>query len=265
MTEEHSIDAVATFQVDALPVAIYHSNREMGTAAALDAAEILSAAVADRRARPTSSSPQATRSSRSSSPSAACPTSTGSRVRIFHMDEYIGVDEEHPASFHRYLCEHIVDHVRPGAFYPISGDRDSVDQTCQDYADLLRRYPADLVALGFGENGHLAFNDPPYALFDDPAWVKVVELATESRQQQVGEGHFPSLDAVPTHAITLTIPALLSAKRILAIVPEARKAEAVHACLTQPVSEARPGSVLRTADNAKLYLDTDSAALLPTA
>src|SRR5690606_8421742 len=104
--------------------------------------------------------------------------------------------------------------VRPGEFFPIPGlpvDVD-VEQACAEYAGLLRQYPADLVALGIGENGHLAFNDPPYAKFDDPEWVKVVTLDEMSRRQQVGEGHFPTLESVPTQAITLTIPALLAAK-----------------------------------------------------
>ncbi len=108
----------------------------------------------------------------------------------------------------------------------------------------------------------MAFNDPPYAKFNDPVWVKVVKLDEVSRRQQVGEGHFHSLAEVPEEAITLTIPALLAAKRILSIVPEARKANAVHACLLEPVSEDRPGSVLRTVSHARLYLDLDSAALL---
>jgi glucosamine-6-phosphate deaminase len=120
-----------------------------------------------------------------------------------------------------------------------------------------------MVAMGWGENGHIAFNDPPFADFDDPVWVKVIQLAEASRRQQVGEGHFPSLADVPTHAITLTVPALLAPKRILCIVPEARKAEAVRACLTAPISEERPGSILRTVSHAQLYLDPDSAALLP--
>jgi glucosamine-6-phosphate deaminase len=139
---------------------------------------------------------------------------------------------------------------------------EDVEKACREYEALLRAYPADLVALGFGENGHLAFNDPPYARFDDPVWVKVVELAEASRRQQVGEGHFNSLEEVPTQAITLTIPALLAAKAMLCIVPEARKAEAVRACLKDPISEERPGSILRRIDHARLYLDQDSASKL---
>jgi glucosamine-6-phosphate deaminase len=261
MTEDNSVVPVATYEYDNLPVAVYASNLEMGTSAALRAAEILSNAI---NSRGEANLILATGNSQLTFLYALgrLPDINWTRVRIFHMDEYIGVDEEHPASFHRYLCEHIVDHVRPGAFYPISGDLDRVEATCREYEELLRRYPADLVALGFGENGHLAFNDPPYATFDDPDWVKVVELAEKSRRQQVGEGHFPALELVPTQAITLTIPALLAADKILAIVPEERKAEAVRACLTEPVSEERPGSVLRTVSHAQLFLDTDSAALL---
>jgi glucosamine-6-phosphate deaminase len=115
--------------------------------------------------------------------------------------------------------------------------------------------------MGIGENGHLAFNDPPYADFDDPVWVKVVQLDERSRRQQVGEGHFAGLADVPTHAVTLTIPALLAAKSVLCIVPEARKAEAVHASLRGPVTEDCPASILRTQPHARLYLDRDSAAI----
>ncbi|HVT42251.1 MAG TPA: hypothetical protein VHD39_04650, partial [Acidimicrobiales bacterium] len=112
-------------------------------------------------------------------------------------------------------------------------------------------------------NGHLAFNDPPVADFADPRDVKVVELDTDCRMQQVHEGHFPGLEAVPTHALTVTIPALLRARRVLAIVPEARKAEPVHAALTGPITTACPASALRTIDHATIHLDPDSAALLP--
>jgi glucosamine-6-phosphate deaminase len=161
-----------------------------------------------------------------------------------------------------FLRRHFLDFVDVGAFYPVPGQPSDVEQACRAYEALLRQHPLDLVAMGFGENGHLAFNDPPYAKFDDPTWVKVIELAEASRRQQVGEGHFGSLEEVPTQAITLTIPALLAPGAILCIVPEARKAEAVRACLTGPITEDCPGSILRRVDHARLYLDQESAAQL---
>ena len=185
-----------------------------------------------------------------------------SAVHVFHMDEYVGLDPDHPASFPNFLHRHFLDHVDVARFYPVRAPEDSLQEACQAYEALLRDHPADLCALGIGENGHLAFNDPPYADFDDDAWVKVVELDERSRRQQVGEGHFRSLDEVPTHAVTLTIPALLAAGRVLAIVPEARKAEAVHVALDGPITEECPASILRETPHAHLYLDTDSAGML---
>jgi glucosamine-6-phosphate deaminase len=178
------------------------------------------------------------------------------------MDEYLGLDPRHPASFPLFLQRHFLDFVAVKAFYPVSGQPGNEEAICREYENLLRTHPADMVAMGWGENGHIAFNDPPYALFDDPVWVKVVALAEASRRQQVGEGHFGSLAEVPTHAITLTIPALLAPKQILCIVPEARKAEAVRACLTEPISEDHPGSILRQVGHARLYLDGESAGKL---
>lgn len=185
-----------------------------------------------------------------------------SKVRVFHMDEYVGMKANHPASFRNFLHEKIVDHVHPADFFEIRGDAFDVELECRRYSDLLHRYPADLCCLGFGENGHLAFNDPPFADFDDPLWVKVVSLDVRSRQQQVGEKHFSSLADVPHLAITMTIPALLSARQVLGIVPEKRKAEAVKSALTGPISENCPASILRTVEHARLYLDRDSASLL---
>ena len=164
---------------------------------------------------------------------------------VFHMDEYVGVGPDHPAGFQRWIRERIVEPARPegrllrgGPGRPRSG------------VPPLRRPPAahplDLCCLGIGENGHLAFNDPPVADFADPLDVKVVELEAACRLQQVNEGHFPDLDDVPAHAITVTIPALLRAGRVLAIVPEARKAEPVAAALTGPITTACPASALRT-------------------
>ena len=249
-------------QFEMLPVGIYRSSQDAGMAAAQAARKILTSAL---EANGAADLILATGNSQLSFLHALrdLPGIDWSQIRVFHMDEYVGIDPAHPASFPRFLHEHFIDAVQPRAFYPISGWMESVGDTCKEYEALLHSFPADLVALGWGENGHLAFNDPPYAMFEDPVWVKVVELDNASRRQQVGEGHFPSLDDVPTHAVTLTIPALLAAKKILAIVPEARKAEAVRACLTLPVSEERPGSVLRRVGHARLYLDRDSAALLP--
>lgn len=250
---------VRRLQIDQLPVEVYGSRAAMGAAAAAVAQAVLQRAITERGE---ANLILATGNSQLSFLHALreLPGIAWEKVRVFHMDEYLGIEPTHPASFPLFLHEHILDQVQPGTFYPVPGQPEDVDQACAEYEALLRQYPADLVALGFGENGHLAFNDPPYADFDDPKWVKVVALDETSRRQQVGEGHFPTLDSVPTHAITLTIPALLAAKRVLAIVPETRKVKAVRACLYGPVSEDRPGSILRTVKHATLYLDPDSAA-----
>jgi glucosamine-6-phosphate deaminase len=181
---------------------------------------------------------------------------------VFHMDEYVGVGPDHPAGFQRWIRERIVEPAQPRAAYYVEGLGDP-EVECARYARLLRDHPLDLCCLGVGENGHLAFNDPPVADFDDPLDVKVVELEPACRLQQVHEGHFPDFDAVPTRAVTVTIPALLRAGRVLAVVPEARKAEPVRAALTGPIATVCPASVLRRATNAVIHLEPESAALLP--
>jgi glucosamine-6-phosphate deaminase len=180
----------------------------------------------------------------------------------FHMDEYVGIPADHPASFRRYLRERLVERVPIGAFHFIDGDAPDPGVECQAYAQLLHDHPIDLCCLGIGENGHLAFNDPPVADFDDPLDVKIVDLDDACRRQQVGEGHFPDVAAVPARAITVTIPALLRAEAVLAVVPEARKREPVRRALEEPVSTGCPASILRTQAHATLYLDADSAAAL---
>jgi glucosamine-6-phosphate deaminase len=186
-----------------------------------------------------------------------------SRVRAFHMDEWLDVPPEHPARFDAFMRRHLLETVQPGAFYPVRPDQSDAEQACRAYEQLLRDHPADLCICGIGEAGHLAFNDPPYADFDDPRWVKVVEINETSRRQQAGEGHFPNFEAVPRQAITLTIPALLAARRVLCLAPEARKARIVAAVLAGPVSEACPATILRHTPHARLYLDRDSSAGLP--
>ncbi len=181
---------------------------------------------------------------------------------VFHMDEYVGVGPDHPAGFQRWIRERITEPAHPKAAYYLEGLGDAVAQ-CARYSRVLRDHPLDLCCLGIGENGHLAFNDPPVADFADPLDVKVVELDAACRSQQVNEGHFPALDAVPTQAITVTIPALLRAGRVLAVVPEARKAKPVRDALTGPVATSCPASALRTIAHASIHLEPDSARLLP--
>lgn len=179
----------------------------------------------------------------------------------FHMDEYVGVGATHSASFARYMQERIVDRAAPREFHLIDGLAEPARE-CERYAALLRELPLDLCVLGIGENGHLAFNDPPVADFDDPLDVKVVELDVACRRQQVGEGHFPAFDRVPTHAITVTIPALLRARSVIVIVPEARKAVPVAAAIDGPVTTACPASKLQDCDHATMYLEPASARRL---
>lgn len=182
-------------------------------------------------------------------------------VVVFHMDEYVGVGPDHPAGFQRWIRERIVEPAAPRQAHYFDGLADPGGE-CDRYATLLRVHPLDLCCLGIGENGHLAFNDPPVADFGDPLDVKVVELDPACRIQQVHEGHFPSVDVVPARAMTVTVPALLRAGQVLAVVPEARKAEPVRQALEDPVSTACPASVLRRQDNAVLLLDGESAALV---
>jgi len=183
------------------------------------------------------------------------------RVHVLHMDEYLGMPPGHPASFRRFLDDELIRWVRPRAFHRIGGDAADPAEEIERYSALLRQLEPSICVLGIGENGHLAFNDPP-ADFTTGDLVHRVELDTACRRQQWGEGHFPNLDDVPREALSLTVPALLSARHLLCVTPERRKADAVKAALEGPVSADCPASILRTVSAARLYLDTDSAALL---
>jgi len=183
------------------------------------------------------------------------------RVVVFHMDAYLGMSDQHSASFSRYIREKLVNYVHPATFYPMNGDAADANTEMKRYTELLQEFPPDICVLGIGENGHLAFNDPP-ADFETKEILKLVTLDRECRMQQVHEGHFPTIDDVPRQAITLTVPALLSAKHVLAVVPEVRKAKAVKAALEGPVTPNCPGSILRTKSNVEMFLDRESASLL---
>ena len=183
-------------------------------------------------------------------------------VTVFHMDEYVGIEPTHPASFQRWITGNITEPLRPAAVHYLQADTADPEAEARRYEELLREAPLDLVCLGIGENGHIAFNEPHQADFDDARWARVISLDERSRRQQVDEGHFPDVTAVPEQAITLTVPALLAPRHIQVVVPERRKAEAVAATFTAPISPAVPATVLRQQRNAELFLDRESAALL---
>lgn len=193
---------------------------------------------------------------------AQAPDLAWGSVEVFHLDEYVGISPEHPASFRRWIRTRLVDRVRPREVHYLNGDAPDLAQETDRYSKLLANGPLDLAFAGFGENGHIAFNDPHVADFSDPVSVKVVALDEKSRRQQVGEGHFPDLDSVPRQALTLTCPAILRAEHWICCVPDLRKAEAVKCALEGPVTTACPASLVQTHPSAYLYLDENSASLL---
>lgn len=257
-----SIHAECELAYEQLPVRVYESNESLGQAAAQSAAAIIRQATAERGTAnvifATGNSQRTFLHSLREMPDIPWAT-----VNAFNMDEYVDLPPGHPAGLALCLRRELLNHVPVGAFFPVPGHPTHAEEACRGYELLLRAHPADLCCVGIGENGHLAFNDPPIADFDDPHWVKVVPLEEASRRQQVSEGHFTSLDEVPTHALTLTIPALQSARTILAIVPERRKADAVRQTLLGPISSACPASILRQTPHAQLYLDRESASGIP--
>ncbi len=183
------------------------------------------------------------------------------RVEVFHMDEYVGLADESDQSFRTYLRRSFLDHVATARFHPIRGEARSAAQEADRYAGLLAQGPIDAIAMGIGENGHVAFNDPPVADFSDPVLAKVVEMDEVCRQQQVNDGCFTDLGLVPRSAITITIPVFARAGNLCAVVPGPRKAAAVRDTLLGPTGPACPATILRTHPHAELFLDKDAAAL----
>lgn len=185
-----------------------------------------------------------------------------SRVHAFHMDEYVGLAADAPQGFGNFLRDRLFGLLPFASVTYLNGNAADPAEECARYTALLKEAPIDIVCMGIGENGHIAFNDPHVADFNDPAAVKVVELDHTCRQQQVNDGCFAKLDDVPTHALTLTIPTLVAPKTVFCMVPAPTKAKAVQAAVEGPISETCPASILRRHDNASLWLDPDSAALL---
>ncbi|CAM4401000.1 glucosamine-6-phosphate deaminase [Zobellia nedashkovskayae] len=185
-----------------------------------------------------------------------------SKVIVFHLDEYFGISDLHPASFRKYLKDRILDIVNPSESYFLNGDADDIEHEINVYAARLEAHDIDVACIGIGENGHIAFNDPPVADFNDTKLVKLVELDEQCRNQQFGEGWFPTIEAVPKMALTLTIPAIMRSKTISCVVPDERKSEAVYNALYADISTECPASILRTHRDVKLFLDAQSASLL---
>jgi len=250
-----------TFTVDALSVRVYATQGQLAADAAQIAQEHLQAVLAARGAARVILG-SATSQVQFLAALVARRGLDWSRLTLFHMDEYLGLTDQHAASLRRFLREQVARFVRPQAFHYLEGDTLEPLKECERYGRLLRAAPIDLCCLGIGENGHLAFNDPPAADFQDPSTVKLVKLDLPCRRQQVGEGCFPNVEAVPQYAFTLTIPALCAASKLLCVVPEKRKAQPVRDALQGPISTVCPASFLRAQAHATLCLDADSASLL---
>ena len=254
-------EPIRTFQAEQLPIEVYASPEEMGRAAAQRAAAVIRDAVA---ARGHARIVVATGNSQFAFVAALREEDIPwSEVTVFHMDEYVGVDANHSAGFRRWIRERIEEPFSPAKVEYIVGDAPDPQAEADRYEALLREAPLDLVCMGIGENGHLAFNEPYDADFADGRWARIITLTEESVRQQVGEGHFPDVASTPRTAISLTIPALLSAAHVQVCAPEARKAAAVAAAVTEPISNACPAPILRHTPHATVFLEPASAAQLP--
>ncbi len=247
-----------TFRAGELEVCVYGSRREMGAAGAAAAEQAITEMIErdGRAAVIFASAPSQNEFLASLRESTKIEWG---KVTGFHLDEYAGMGPEHPASFRKFLEERLLEFVDIGAFHGLRGEAEDLEAECGRYAALLREAGPGLAILGIGENGHLAFIDPPVCDFADPKTVRTVELDEVCRMQQVYDGAFRTIEEVPKRALTLTIPYLMKVPRALAMVPGPRKRAAVRAVIQGPVREAWPATVLRRHAGATLFLDRDSA------
>lgn len=250
-----------TFDVDSLRIEVHADRRGLGQAAAAFLANALleSSDGRERLGMMFASAPSQVETLEALMNVPGLPWSI---VEAFHLDEYLGLPTSHPRSFARFLREHVADRVPLAAAHYLDGETSDAEHECRRYGDLLADVGLDLGCVGVGENGHVAFNEPNDTDFDDPRRVRIVALDERSRRQQVNEGLFPSLDAVPARALTLTVPTIVSARTLACVVPGESKASAIRRMLTGSVSEACPASVLRRHPSAVLFLDEASASAL---
>lgn len=250
-----------TMRAGRLRVEIYTDRRSMGAAAAYSVAQQMRSLMA-KTARVVMVFAAAPSQNEFLATLASFEGLAWDKVIAFHMDEYVRLPEEAPQSFRSYLGQHLFDLVCPGQVHLIDGNAPQLEGECQRYARLLEANPVDIVCAGIGENGHLAFNDPGVADFEDRKKVKVVELDERCRLQQVHDGCFTDLSEVPERAVTLTIPALMAAKWVYCVVLGLSKAEAVRDTIKAPIDTKCPATILRRHPRATLLLDRDSASLL---
>ena len=241
-------------------VKIFETRKEMGTEAAIEAAQYISSML--EKKEEINCMFAAAPSQKDFLQSLIGITSIDwGRINAFHMDEYIGLEQGSDQSFSGFLNDAIFNQVPFKSIHLFNGLAEK-NSEIERYSNLLRTYPTDIVFLGIGENGHLAFNDPSVADFQEPSLVKVVELERSCREQQVHDGCFLSLEYVPTHAFTVTIPGLMKSKQVFCIVPTSLKAEATAKALKGPISTECPASILRTKPNTRMYIDTACSYLL---
>ncbi len=249
-----------SFQIENLSVKIYGQKKEMGAAAADYVTRKLKDAI-EKKGR--ANLILATGASQFSFLEALQTKEIDwGKITVFHLDEYKGISESHPASFRKYLKERILNKVAPKKIYFLNGDAANLQLEIKNYEEALKAHPIDIACIGIGENGHIAFNDPAVADFKDPKLVKVVELDEACRNQQLGEGWFPTFADVPKEAVTLTITAIMNCKAISCVVPDERKAQAVYNSLYGDISTSCPASILRTHPETVLFLDKASASLI---
>lgn len=248
---------IYTEQVDKLQVKVFADRKQMGAAAALAVADCMKKLLAEKEtirmvfgAAPSQNEFLDTLTRIEDLP--------WNRVEVFHMDEYIGLASGAEQRFSLFLRRKLFDIVKPGKVHLLDPKRENPREECERYAGLFEAEPIDIICLGIGENGHIAFNDPPVADFADPETVKVVELDQACRQQQVNDKCFESIEMVPTHAVTLTIPAMLSGQYLFTVVPGCNKRSAVYHTLRDDISTKCPASILRTHENCVLFVDVDS-------
>ena len=249
-----------SFQIENLSIEIYGQSKEMGAAAADYVTKKLNDAIVKKGG---ANLILATGASQFSFLEALQTKEIDwGKITVFHLDEYKGISESHPASFRKYLKERILNKVAPKKIYFLNGDAANLQLEIKNYEEALQAHPIDIACIGIGENGHIAFNDPAVADFQDPKLVKVVELDEACRNQQLGEGWFPSFDDVPKEAVTLTITAIMNCEAISCVVPDERKAQAVYNSLYGDISTSCPASILRTHPETVLFLDKASASLI---